>query len=292
MGSHTKLIKNWNVFLLAFFVLLILYLIHKHIKHRLRTTRRLRFHAPPATKKRVLSERQEMSAGRLFKRFIKHPTVPKVFHITLVVVLLLTVAFEWYYLANWCAVSPSYYNRNVGIAYQVIDTCKQMNVQFWPDGATLLNVLRKENITWWDHDVDLSMLMPEHPKDIEELVHRLSKIPNVQVQYLPERGLIQITTIEGGGYGPHTDILLWKKTKDSNTGNEILVSDEYTLRVKQHQYSDVFPLVHGKWMGKDVMIPAKSQEMALAEFGEGYKEPVVYRLDCLENILHGRFLPV
>ena len=100
------------------------------------------------------------------------------------------------------------------------------------------------------------------------------------------RGLLQIFPV-GLTKGPHTDILFWRKEIGERSEEE-LISDEYTLRVKSKKMKDIFPLKKATWLGQTVQIPAKSHELCLAEYGDSYMRPIFYRLDCLENLIHGR----
>lgn len=74
--------------------------------------------------------------------------------------LLFFVAFEHYFYSCNCIVSQRYYKQNIALAAEVMSVIERQGIPYHPDCASLLNVLRKEEINEWDHDADLSMEWP------------------------------------------------------------------------------------------------------------------------------------
>jgi hypothetical protein len=65
----------------------------------------------------------------------------KGFKLALVATFGLGAFLELYYY-SWCPVSNSYYQTNLMIAREIITTLNDINAAYWPDFATLLNVVR------------------------------------------------------------------------------------------------------------------------------------------------------
>jgi len=121
MGAHTSLIKDANLFLLAFLLLFLFYLGRFYIWRFLLASSPLR---PLST--------YHVFRSRIASRAVK---------LALLLSLGLGIFLEIYYQSR-CPVSRSYYQTNIMLAHEIIDTLTQLNVAFWPDFATLLNVVR------------------------------------------------------------------------------------------------------------------------------------------------------
>ncbi|KAL6063096.1 DUF925-domain-containing protein [Balamuthia mandrillaris] len=270
MGAHTSLIKNMNPFFLVLCLILLLILARKFLLQSLL----------------AYSANASAAHNRLMRRFflllqsINHRTIV----VLLICSLLPTLMFEWYYLDR-CPVSPTYYETNKENARQVIRILNDHKMDYWVDSASLLNVLRNEEINPWDHDVDFAMIYPGDA-ELDQLIDTFRKEQIFNLQYLPERGLLQLYPM-GLSKGPHADILMWYES-ENDAGERILYSPEYTLHNSEHRRSDILPLKPSEWLGMPVTIPNEAHRVCREEYGETYMTALVYRLDCLENIIHGR----
>jgi len=133
-----------------------------------------------------------------------------------------------------------------------------------------------------------------HPGDykVDEMIEIFRKHPKLNVAYLPERGLVQLWIRGSGGpYGPHADIFLWSAKTPVKANNPWITNNDYTLRTTKRPWDHIFPLEVGHWLGRNVTIPANAHALSRSEYGEDYTTPRLYRLDCIENILHLRFFP-
>lgn len=162
MGAHTSPIQDLNVFFMAFLFGLCIYLGRSYILNAIRTRPIFRSIRP------LLSHRHSQLASKGFK-------------VALIATFGIGAFLELYYY-SWCPVSNSYYQTNLMISREIITTLNDLNAAYWPDFATLLNVVRyahrpfqllsrlpsllrssprrNEEVNPWDHDVDFSMLHP------------------------------------------------------------------------------------------------------------------------------------
>jgi hypothetical protein len=274
MGAHTSAIQDLNVFFIAFLFGLCLYIGRSYIFNAIRT-------------RPIFRSLRPLLSHRVFHSQM----VSKGFKVALIATFGLGAFLELYYY-SWCPVSNSYYQTNLMIAREIITTLNDINALYWPDFATLLNVVRDEEVNPWDHDIDFSMLHPGEEK-LEEVLAIFRKHPKLEVAYFPARGLVQLWARGSGGpYGPHADIFLWSVKKQLNNDESWILNDDYTLRITRRKWDEIFPLRTGSWLGRNVTVPKDAHALCRAEYGEGYTTPRLYRLDCLENMLHFRFLPV
>lgn len=274
MGAHTSPIQDLNVFFITSLFGICVYMGRNYIFNTIRTRPVFRSFRP-------------LLAHRIFHSQIASKGV----RVVLFAAFGLGIFLELYYY-SWCPVSTSYYQTNVMISREIINTLNDINAAYWPDFATLLNVVRNEEMNPWDHDVDFSMLHPGEEK-LEQVLAILRQNPKLEVAYHPSRGLIQLWARGSGGpYGPHADIFLWSVKKQLDNNDNWIYNEDYTLRITKRKWDEVFPLRSGSWLGKNVTVPQNSVALCRAEYGEGFMTPRLYRLDCLENILHFRFLPV
>jgi len=170
MGSHTVAIKDVNVFFWIFIVLLLILLARLYLLPYL-----------------LVSQRKVAILFRVsVLRFLLRPQLIKLLMVATGALFITATIFELYYVQGSCSVNPKYYDTNKATAIKVINFLSDREVSFWPDGASLLNVLRKEEINAWDHDVDFSMV---HPGEValKELIASLSADPSLSVQYLASR---------------------------------------------------------------------------------------------------------
>jgi hypothetical protein len=140
MGAHTSPIQDLNVFFMAFLGGLCIYLGRTYILNFLRTRPVFRFLRP-------------VLAHRLFHGKMAN----KCFKLALVATFGLGAFLELDYY-DWCPVSQSYYQTNLMIAREIITSLNKINVAYWPDFATLLNVVRYVRL----HSFVVPLLMLHH----------------------------------------------------------------------------------------------------------------------------------
>jgi len=78
------------------------------------------------------------------------------------VCVVLAPAFEYYFRSYHCEVSEQYMAENLVIARKVMQVLAAHNIPYWVDYASLLNVLRDQQLNSWEQDVDLSIIHPAH----------------------------------------------------------------------------------------------------------------------------------
>ncbi len=120
MGAHTSPIQDLNIFLLIFGALGLAALSKSYVLPRLRAIKALK---------------------PLFAHYLLRQIVSKLFKFGLFFTLGLGLALEFYYYSS-CPVSSSYYETNKEISKEVVSALKKLDIPFWPDFASLLNVLR------------------------------------------------------------------------------------------------------------------------------------------------------
>jgi len=74
--------------------------------------------------------------------------------------LLFFLIFEHYYYSYNCTVSNRYYEQNLVLTKDLISLLESIGIPYYPDFASLMNVLRSEEINAWDHDTDVSIEWP------------------------------------------------------------------------------------------------------------------------------------
>eukprot|EP01087_Luapelamoeba_hula_P006687 TRINITY_DN1677_c0_g1_i2.p1 TRINITY_DN1677_c0_g1~~TRINITY_DN1677_c0_g1_i2.p1 ORF type:complete len:206 (-),score=23.84 TRINITY_DN1677_c0_g1_i2:338-955(-) len=170
MGAHTSLVRDQNIFLLIFLGMLLVLLWRVLLFPRL----------SPATLHTIMRY-------RIFHWLLTKRTM-KLFACATACVFVTFLTLETYYLRSSCSVSQNYYDLNKQIAIDVIKLMQEHpdRYQFWPDAASLLNVLREEEINPWDHDTDLSMIHPG-PARLAELMTTLEQRTPYNVVFLPDR---------------------------------------------------------------------------------------------------------
>lgn len=213
--------------------------------------------------------------------------------VLLAITVSMTVVFETYLHTFQCQVSNSYYQHNLETSHKVIKLLKEIKAPIFADFATLLGVIRGQEINIWDHDTDFSMVHPgeEGIKYITEVLSHPST--GLEVLFLKGRDLMQISK-KGVRKGPHTDIFFWTDTVDEK-GMRILKSpDNISIDHPIRPYYEIFPLQEADWAGVPVLIPFDTHAVCAKEFGHfggSYMEAQVFRRDCLHNIFNLRWLP-
>jgi hypothetical protein len=208
--------------------------------------------------------------------------------------VVMTVVFETYLHTFQCRVSNSYYQHNLQTSHKVIAALKEIDAPIFADFATLLGVIRGQEINIWDHDTDFSMVYPG-PEGIQYITDVLSAPElGLEVTWLAPRHLMQLSP-KGVRKGPHTDIFFWTDTTDPKTGMRVLESpDHISIDHPTRPYYEIFPLQEANWAGVPVLIPFDTHAVCAKEFGHfggSYMEAQVFRRDCLHNIFNLRWLP-
>lgn len=197
------------------------------------------------------------------------------------------LSFEYYFYGLKCRVSQRYYDGNIKLANEVIDVMEEYKIPYWPDFATLLNVMRGEEINPWDHDVDFGIIEPDH---IEGFLKRFQDRGYI-VEFSSTRGLMQLR--RPGRKGPHADIWTWIPVTNEETGETILELPDIAVRSRLRPSEIVFPLAPAVWMGRNVTIPRDPHAVAkleFAQFGGDYMVAEVFRGDCYHNYFNARWM--
>jgi len=231
--------------------------------------------------------------------------------------VLYTIGFEVYFRQHYCRVSSAYYDRNVQLARDVTARLFQNKIPFWLDYATLLGFLREDPINVWDHDTDFSVLFSDTNPITgakENTVEQLLRLFNDDIMhafYEDRRKLVQVRYREGN-QGPHVDLWVWHElplddpesfqtlppSKDFPNGARYAVRTMKTfdpdVNTQTRPLSLIFPLQTVQWAGMTVTVPFDAHGVAHNEFsryGGTYLKPLVFRGDCLHNLVSLRWLP-
>jgi len=178
--------------------------------------------------------------------------------------------------------------RNCQFLGSTLSVLERHNVAYWPEFATLLNVVRNENgINPWDHDSDLSVVHPGQDR-IAEYMEILSDGGRFTVVLQPERTLFQISAKDRPG--PHCDVWMWKYHTDE-AGREYLMNIDYSIKFPYHPMELILPLTYTVFMGKNITVARQSHKVSKQEFSpnsNGYMKSTVYTRDCFHNFFHLR----
>ena len=196
---------------------------------------------------------------------------------------------EYYYNGLSCKTSTGYHTINLAAIKKVVEILGKNDVPLWADFASLLAVIRGQDVNPWDHDTDFSTIF----KDMDGVNHIrcLLEQEGFITTWTEDRKLIQV--FYEGYEGPHVDIWFWEDTVDKD-GNRILKTYDYTTTATERHFYEIFPLVDVKW-GKtdlDVSIPYDAHVISSREYGSTYIEPQVFRMDCVHNMFNLRWAPM
>ena len=142
-------------------------------------------------------------------------------------------------------------------------------------------------------DSDLMIEEPSNPLEfVDQLSTVLNDISDCDVQYLPERNLVQVQ--RGRAHG---DIWFYHQSEAKDArgrAHKVLINDDYTVPDAQRtiSYEFVFPSKYVNWKGISVPLPNRPQETARHLFGDRYITEKFDRMQCLENIVTLKISPV
>nr|CCA23011.1 conserved hypothetical protein [Albugo laibachii Nc14] len=234
----------------------------------------------------------------------QHPTLQRV--ILWALMLLSTGAFvlgfglEVYHSFD-CPNSQIFQVETQALARFLLEFCREQSVPYWVVFGTLLFVLRHwTQIPVGDTDTDIAV-------DKEQVLKQFGSISNltnvirtvaidklatksVFVHYIKSRELIQIyftPTL----HGPHADMWLYHQEISDINGitRHWVVHEDRTIRAKRQPYDQIFPLLKDEnlFLNTPVNIPQNASYVAEAEYGSSFMEPLVTRLECMENVWNG-----
>lgn len=238
-----------------------------------------------------------------------------VLRICVVVNLGLVFSFEFYFNYFKCAVSNRYYQTNLMLTHRMMSLMNRHNMSYWLDFATLLNQLRNENISPWDHDVDFSVVDPEYsdslahphllrtdpPSNPQRMTSKTRKLMDffesqgLCATYNRDRHLIQLWTTKSDAkkeQGPHIDLWLWiPQIQDDQ--NLVLWTVDRDIRYNPRKISEIFPLRNVTWQDHLCFIPSHSHRISQQEYKVypgHYLKARTGRTDCVHNLFYGRFM--
>ena len=221
--------------------------------------------------------------------------------------LILFLSFEVYFYHFQCDVSTRYYQTNVILAHRAISVINEQNLSYWLDFATLLNQLRNESISPWDHDSDVSIIDPDYslaaPAEITDDVQRRNRTITSKIQalidlfqensfvvtYDASRHYIQLW-LDYSESGPHVDLWLWIPQQQANQ-TILLWSVDPAIRYNPRPTSQIFPLRPSTWLNQSCFIPIDSHGISQKEyqvFAGHYLKSRTFRIDCVHNLFNGR----
>ncbi|CAF1311036.1 unnamed protein product [Adineta ricciae] len=214
----------------------------------------------------------------------------------LLVIILFTFVFEFYYRHGQCAVAENYSKKNMKLTHQVMNMFDDLSIAYWPDCQSLLNVLRNETYNVWDHDVDLSIEWPfesnyihSELNDINFFIEKFEEYGFV-VEYYPNRQLLSLSSPDKRtARQAHVDIWLWTRRYENDRAIVLQLLD-YSFKYQSRLFSDVYPLKSAAWLGRNINIPIRSHKIAYIEFGASYPKARVFRRDCFHNLFNLRWL--
>ncbi len=167
MAAHTSPMQDLNLFFIIFPFILCLYLGRNYIMTFIRSWP-------------IFRSIQPLLMHRAFHGHMAN----KCLTLALIVTFGAGIFLELSYY-SWCPISTSYHQTNLALAREIITTLNKINLAYWLDFATLLNVVRcgphsppppshptkavlyalflpkrNEEVNPWEHDIDFSMLHP------------------------------------------------------------------------------------------------------------------------------------
>ena len=188
------------------------------------------------------------------------------------------LAFEAYYFVFSCQVSSHYRDSTVYVLKRSVEVMERLQLPYWIDFATLLNILRDEDhINVWDHDADSSMVLLD---DAQRRQFELAlREVGLETHYEADRGMLQIWEPGvGGPHAPHFDVFMWKEeyvrdggasggagggaSGDKEDDEHVMISLDDDVYFRRRRWSHVFPLKKVRWLGIDVTIPADAHDMS------------------------------
>jgi hypothetical protein len=208
------------------------------------------------------------------------------------------LVFEIYYRFFHCTTSAHYQRENSRIAIQTMALLQTLSVSFWLEKASLLNYLRNETISRWDHDTDFGIMHPGASK-LTEIREAIESSPlHLAAHWDETRDLLQVYRYskkqKASGYRPskilvpHSDI--WLNTIERIGSETFMRHKDFTATYRHRSVQHVLPLRNALWLNHNTSIPACPHAISELEFGEGYLVPLTYRADCVHNIFNGRML--
>jgi len=247
-----------------------------------------------------------------FVRRTKPDYIGLVIKIGLIFNLTALISFELYFHHFKCRVSNNYYEKNLRVARRMMILMNRQNVSYWLDFATLLNQLRNEAVSPWDHDIDFSIIDPDYsdaltntkilrrdkPSGNQKISPKMRQLMNFYesngffVSYDETRHLIQLWADPNSTQGPHVDLWLWiPQLLDDQT--ILLWTVDLDVHYNPRPISNIFPLKKATWINQDSFIPSDSHLLSRKEY-ETYPGHYLIartgRTDCVHNLFYGRFL--
>ncbi|CCI48594.1 unnamed protein product [Albugo candida] len=214
--------------------------------------------------------------------------------------LLLGFALELYHSFE-CPNSKIFQVETQALARFLYEFCREQSVPYWIVFGTLLFVLRHwTQIPAGDTDSDIAIDKSQLLKQFGSISNLTSGIRiaameklqtrSVFVHYIESRELIQIfftPTL----HGPHADMWLYHQEIDHVDGvtTRWMVHTDRTIRAKRLPYDQIFPLLvdESLFLNTPVNLPRNATYLAQAEYGSSFIEPLVTRLECMENVWNG-----
>ena len=241
----------------------------------------------------------------LFRR--QRDTKQVIIKAVVVINLILLLSFEIYFHHFQCHVSIHYHRTNLLLARRVISLITVQNLSCWLDFGTLLNQLRNESISPWDHDSDVSITDPDYsltsPVESADEVQRGNRPVTPKIKALMDlfqahafvatydssRHYIQLW-LDSSTAGPHVDLWLWIPHRQVNQ-TILLWSVDPAIRYNPRPSSQIFPLRGAKWLNQSCFIPDDAHGVSEKEydiFAGHYLRSRTFRNDCVHNLLYAR----
>lgn len=209
----------------------------------------------------------------------------------------LGVGLEGYHTSG-CPNSVLFQSEIESLARFLYEFCDREKMPFWVTFGNLLFVMRQQHrIPVGDTDSDIAM-------DKSVLLQRYGSVANftsaietdafqklrmrLHITFREDRDLLQIYTTPEL-HGAHADIWFYTHDEDKVTGAHWLVNADRTIRAKRIPYDEVYPLEEHSafFLSVPVSMPHNPAYLAQAEYGANFMQPLVTRLECIENVWNG-----
>jgi len=150
---------------------------------------------------------------------------------------------------------------------RVLDIFNKHNVAYWIDYGTLLGAIRDKDIIPWDHDADISFIMPDAHSAICGCLHKIVKLPSVQHIRLTYHGGVKILLCPGLKW--HIDIYPWR----CRNNNKFYESCIPGFGMPEFPAYEIEEIIQIEFLGLQVRVPKKFQKRLARLYGPNYLKP-------------------
>lgn len=134
----------------------------------------------------------------------------------------------------------------------------QKQVPYWADFGTLLGVYRDRDIIIGDRDVDLALMKADQERAWQALQ------PLRKKGYRLENTGIKLNVWRKAGFTELRSEIMFYQDVEQNSIRESILTFSRDL---------VFPLKQHRWWGRMILVPQRTEDYLVAEYGDTWKIP-------------------